>query len=84
MICIILSFVKTKEGKNKVLDDEISMEIKTMKPKQPNWANFEVVAFINAKKNEHKSNFETIDFRDNMETMTTKWKHIFDYVMQQV
>jgi hypothetical protein len=32
MICIILGFVKTEEGKNKVLDDEISMEIKTMKP----------------------------------------------------
>jgi hypothetical protein len=46
MICIILSFVKTKKAKNKVLDDEISMEIKTMKPKQPNWANFEVVALL--------------------------------------
>jgi hypothetical protein len=60
------------------------MEIKTIKPKQPNWANFEFVILINAKKNEHKANLEIIDFKDNMETMTTKWKHIFDYVMQQI
>jgi hypothetical protein len=57
------------------------MEIKTIKPTQPNWANFEVVALINTKKNEHKANLETIDFRNNTETMTTKWKHIFEYVM---
>jgi hypothetical protein len=49
------------------------MEAKTRKPKQPTWANFEVLTFINVKKLKHKANFEIINSKYNMETMGTNF-----------
>jgi hypothetical protein len=74
--------LKQKKAKHKVFYDANYLEIKTRKPNQPNWANFEVLVLINAKKNEHEANLETINSIDNMETIATRWKHIFNFVMQ--
>jgi hypothetical protein len=49
------------------------MEAKTRKPRQPTWANFEVLTFINVKKFKHKANLEIIDSKYNMETMETNF-----------
>jgi hypothetical protein len=38
------------------------------KPKQANWGNYEIVAFINAKKVEHNSKLDFLIHR-------TTWKH---------
>jgi hypothetical protein len=46
---------KQKKANHKVFYDANYLEIKTRKPVQPNWANFEVLVLINAKKNKHEA-----------------------------
>jgi hypothetical protein len=74
--------LKQKKAKHKVFYDANYLEIKTRKPSQLNWANFEIFILINAKKNEHKTNLEIVKSGDNIKTIATRWKHIFNFVMQ--
>jgi hypothetical protein len=75
------SFVTRKnKGKQKVVDLDC-LEARTRKPRQANWENLKVLTFINVKKVEHKARLEVVDSRDNMETIITKWKHIFEVIM---
>ncbi len=73
--------LKQKKAKHKVFYDANYLEIKIRKPSQPNWAKF-VLVLINAKNNEHEANLEIVNSRDNMEIIATRWKHIFNFVMQ--
>jgi hypothetical protein len=74
--------LKQKKAKHKVFYDANYLEIKTRKPGQPNWANFEVLVLFNVKKNEHEANLEIVNSRDNMEIIAIRWKHIINFVMQ--
>ncbi len=69
------------KGKWKVVDSSKSLEIRTRKPKQANWENFEIIALINAKKFKHKAKLEVVDLKDNMETFVKKWKRILEIVI---
>jgi hypothetical protein len=69
------------KGKWKVVDLLKSLKIRTRKPKQANWENFEIIAFINAKKYKHEANLEVVDLRDNMETSVKKWSYISKIVI---
>jgi hypothetical protein len=68
------------KGKQKVLVNLNCVEIKSKKPRQPNWENVEILAFIKGKKTKHEASLIVVDFR-NMETSITKWKHISTFFM---
>jgi hypothetical protein len=57
------------------------VEIKSKKPRQPNWENVEILALIKGKKTEHEASLILVDFRNNMEMSITKWKHISTFFM---
>lgn len=71
---------RKSKGKCKVVEPNY-IEIKTRKPKQANWENAKMFAFISVKKVEHKANLNIIDSKDNMEIEITKWKCISKVVL---
>jgi len=52
---------QNSQGKRKVANSSKSLEIRARKPKQTSWANFEIKAFINAKKAEHEASLNVVD-----------------------
>ncbi len=72
---------RKSKGKQKIVGLD-SVEIKTRKPRQANWVNSKVLAFINAKKVKHETSLEAdVDSKDNMKITITKWKHISKVIM---
>ncbi len=69
------------KGKQKVIIDSDFVEIKLSKPRQLNQESSNIFALIKAKKVEHEASSIMVDSRKNMETLTTKWKHILIVVM---
>jgi hypothetical protein len=72
-----LNATQNNKRKHKVVDLDY-VEIKARKPIYTNWNNAKILAPTSAKKVKHEANLDIVDSINNMETIITKWKHIFD------
>jgi hypothetical protein len=77
---------KKKSNKGKKIAppnfDSIMHEVHSKKPRHPNWEHKEVMALIQAKKEEHTIGLNKLDPIDKLvETSVTKWKRILKVVM---
>jgi len=72
-----------KKGKRKMQgSNHIVNEVRSIqKPRQPNQENHEVVALVEAKRDEHINSLDMVNFKDNFESVTNKWKKISTSVM---
>jgi len=75
-----LNATQKNKRKHKVVDLDY-VEIKARKPIYTNWNNAKILAPTSAKKVKHEANLDIVDSIKNMETIITKWKHIFELVM---
>jgi len=65
------------QGSNRIVNEVRSI----WKPRQPNRENHDVVALVEAKRDEHINSLDMVNFKDNFESVMNKWKKILPSMM---